>query len=168
VARSANRIRRCVPAEVPEICAIVNDAAQAYKGVIPADCWHEPYMPLDELKRQIAEGVVFWCCGEGAAIDGVMGIQDRGEVSLIRHAYVRTALRRTGIGETLLRYLEGTTDKPVLIGTWRAASWAIGFYEKNGYRLLEREETERLLRRYWSISQRQVETSVVLANAQWR
>ena len=100
--RSATRIRRCVPGDVPEICSIVNDAAQAYKGIIPADCWHEPYMPLDELKRQIAEGVAFWCSGEQGAIDGVMGIQDRGEVSLIRHAYVRTALRRTGIGETLL------------------------------------------------------------------
>ena len=165
--RSATRIRRSVPEDLPEICSIVNDAAQAYKGVIPADCWHEPYMPLDELKRQIVEGVVFWCSGEEGSIDGVMGIQDRGEVSLIRHAYVRTALRRTGIGETLLRHLEGTMDKPVLIGTWRAASWAIRFYEKNGYRLLEPAETARLLRRYWSISDRQIETSVVLADSRW-
>ena len=168
MAPSATRIRRCVPADLPEICSIVNDAAQAYKGVIPPDCWHEPYMPLEELKRRIAEGVVFWCSAEDSAINGVMGIQDRGEVSLIRHAYVRTALRRTGIGETLLRHLEGTTDKPVLIGTWRAASWAIRFYEKNGYRLLEPSETARLLRRYWSISDRQVETSVVLADSRWK
>jgi GNAT superfamily N-acetyltransferase len=168
VGGSATRIRRCVPADVPEICSIVNDAAQAYKGVIPADCWHEPYMPLDELNRQLAEGVVFWCSGQDGAMDGVMGIQDRGEVSLIRHAYVRTPQRRKGIGEMLLRYLEGTTDKPVLIGTWRAASWAIRFYEKNGYRLLEPAETASLLRRYWSISERQIETSVVLANSRWK
>jgi GNAT superfamily N-acetyltransferase len=168
VGGSGTRIRRCVPADVPEIFAIVNDAAQAYNGVIPADCWHEPYMPLDDLTRQIAEGVVFWCSGQDGAMDGVMGIQDRGEVSLIRHAYVRTPQRRKGIGEMLLRYLEGTTDKPVLIGTWRAASWAIRFYEKNGYRLLEPAETASLLRRYWSISERQIETSVVLANSRWK
>ena len=125
-------------------------------------------MPLDQLKREIGEGIAFWGYESGGTTLGMMGIQDRGEVSLIRHAYVQTAQRRKGIGEKLLKYLEGTTPKPILIGTWSAAAWAIRFYEKNGYRLLPRPEIERLLRKYWSISERQIETSVVLANARWR
>jgi len=143
--------------------AIINDAAQAYKGIIPGDRWHEPYMPLDELKAQIADGIVFSGCESGGKLVGVMGIQDKGEVVLIRHAYVRTSERRKGIGEKLLRHLAATTEKPVMIGTWRAAAWAIRFYEKNGYRLLPREEAEPLMRKYWGIPERQVETSVVLA-----
>ena len=160
-------IRPCGAADLPALFAIVNDAAQAYKGVIPADCWHEPYMPLEELKQQIREGVVFWGYESGGELAGVMGIQDRGEVSLIRHAYVKTAQRRGGIGEKLLRHLEGMTTKPILIGTWSAATWAIRFYEKNGYRLLSRAETDPLLRKHWRISDRQIETSIVLANARW-
>src|SRR6476659_6731383 len=111
--------------------AIINDAAQAYKGIIPADRWHEPYMPMDELKAQIADGIVFSGCESGGKLVGVMGIQDKGEVVLIRHAYVRSSERRKGIGEKLLRHLAATTEKPVMIGTWRAAAWAIRFYEKN-------------------------------------
>ena len=141
---------------------IINDAAQAYRGVIPADCWHEPYMPLEELQREIRGGVSFWGFDQGGELAGVMGIQDRGDVTLVRHAYVRTSERRKGIGEKLLAFLETLTDKPILIGTWAAASWAIRFYEKNGYRLLPRPEIERLLRKYWSIPERQLETSVVL------
>lgn len=143
--------------------SIINDAAQAYKGVIPADRWHEPYMPLAELEAQIAGGIVFSGCEANGRLLGVMGVQDKGEVTLIRHAYVRTSERRKGIGEKLLRHLEATTRKPVLIGTWADAAWAIRFYEKNGYRLQSRDETARLLRRYWSIPERQIETSVVLA-----
>ena len=143
--------------------AIINDAAQAYKGVIPADRWHEPYMPLEELKGQIGEGIVFSGCESEGRLVGVMGIQDKGEVTLIRHAYVRTSERRKGIGEKLLKHLEGTTAKPILIGTWHDAAWAIRFYEKNGYRVQSRDETARLLRKYWSIPERQIETSVVLA-----
>jgi GNAT superfamily N-acetyltransferase len=164
-------IRPCGEADLPALFSIVNDAAQAYKGVIPADCWHDPYMPLDELKRQIGDGIEFWGCEVGAEarrqLVGMMGIQDRGEVSLIRHAYVRTAHQRQGIGEKLLQHLEGMTAKPILIGTWSAAAWAIRFYEKNGYRVLSRPQTERVLRKYWSIPARQIETSVVLANARW-
>jgi GNAT superfamily N-acetyltransferase len=168
-------IRLCNVQDLPQIFSIINDAAQAYKGIIPADRWREPYMPLDELNEAIDQGIVFWGCGieaqaAGAAGDrlaGVMGIQDRGEVTLIRHAYVRTAERRKGIGEKLLKHLESTTAKPVLIGTWSAAAWAIRFYEKNGYRTLSRPETERVLRKYWSIPERQIETSVVLANPRW-
>ena len=165
---SANPIRPCGAADLPALFSIVNDAAQAYKGVIPADCWHEPYMPLEELKQEIRDGIAFWGYEEGGELVGVMGIQDRGEVSLIRHAYVQTAQRRKGIGEKLLTHLEGITAKPILIGTWSAAVWAIRFYEKNGYRTLSRPETERLLRKYWSIPERQIETSVVLANARWK
>ncbi|HUQ25668.1 MAG TPA: GNAT family N-acetyltransferase [Burkholderiales bacterium] len=143
--------------------SIINDGAQAYKGIIPADRWHEPYMPLEELEGQIADGIVFSGCESEGKLIGVMGIQDKGEVTLIRHAYVRTSERRKGIGERLLKHLESATAKPVLIGTWRDAAWAIRFYEKNGYRLQSRDETARLLRKYWSIPERQIETSVVLA-----
>lgn len=156
-------IRACTEADVPQMFAIINDAAQAYKGVIPADRWHEPYMPMAELKAQIADGIVFSGYEEDGALLGVMGIQDKGDVKLIRHAYVKTSARRNGIGEKLLKHLEATTSKPVLIGTWRDAAWAIRFYEKNGFRCQSREETARLLRKYWSIPERQIETSVVLA-----
>jgi N-acetylglutamate synthase-like GNAT family acetyltransferase len=161
-------IRPCGTADLPAIFSIVNDAAQAYRGIIPADRWHEPYMPLEELKQQIREGVEFWGCEAAGEIVGVMGIQDRGDVCLIRHAYVQTAHRRKGIGDQLLQHLEAMAAKPILIGTWSAAAWAIRFYEKNGYRLLARAEVDRLLRRYWTISERQIETSVVLANARWK
>lgn len=161
-------IRQCTRDELGAICAVINDAAQAYKGVIPQDRWHEPYMPLDELEQEIADGVKFWgyeLCGELA---GVMGIQDRGEVDLIRHAYVRTRDRNRGIGGELLRHLEAMTAKPILIGTWAASDWAIRFYQKHGYRVLDRAETERLLKKYWNIPERQVVTSVVLASPRWK
>ena len=147
--------------------SIINDAARAYQGVIPADRWHEPYMSLEELQAEIGRGISFSGCDSDGELVGVMGIQDRGDVTLIRHAYVRTDQRRKGIGEALLKELRATTSKPILIGTWTAASWAIRFYEKNGFRLLPRPEIERLLRRYWTIPERQIETSVVLADARW-
>ena len=165
---SAVTVRPCVATEVPAVFSIINDAAQAYKGVIPPDRWHDPYMPLAELEREIRDGIAFWGCESDGELVGVMGIQDRSEVTLIRHAYVRTAHRREGIGEKLLKHLERITPKPILIGTWSDAAWAIHFYEKNGYRILSRPETERLLRKYWSIPERQVETSVVLANSNWK
>ena len=165
---SATILRPCGTADLPALFSIVNDAAQAYRGVIPADCWHEPYMPMEELKQEIDDGISFWGYELDGELAGVMGIQDRGEVTLIRHAYVRTTHRRKGIGEKLLSQLEGVTAKPILIGTWSAAAWAIRFYEKNGYRLLSRSETERLLRKHWRIPERQIETSVVLANARWK
>ncbi|HZR09951.1 MAG TPA: GNAT family N-acetyltransferase [Myxococcales bacterium] len=165
---SSTPIRPCGPADVPAMFAIINDAARAYEGVIPADCWQEPYMPLAELTGEIREGVVFWGYESAGRLVGVMGIQHREDVTLIRHAYVQTAERGKGIGEKLLRHLEALTARPILIGTWRAAAWAIRFYEKNGYTILSRANTERLLRKYWSISDRQLETSVVLASARWR
>jgi GNAT superfamily N-acetyltransferase len=160
-------LRACTAADLDAILAVVNDAAQAYKGVIPADRWHEPYMARAELEREIAAGVRFWGWEEGGALAGVMGLQDRDEVDLIRHAYVRTRDRQRGIGARLLAHVERFSAKPILIGTWAAATWAIRFYRKHGYRVLAREETERLLRRYWSVPERQIATSVVLASARW-
>ena len=156
------RIRESRKRDVPTIFAIINDAAQAYRGVIPADCWHEPYMPQDELESEIAKGVVFWVAEENDRMLGVMGIQDRGEVALVRHAYVLTNLQRKGVGTKLLRHVERLTAKPVLIGTWADATWAIDFYRRNGFSLVTGKEKDALLRRFWSISARQVETSVVL------
>jgi len=160
-------IRICTDRDFDSILEIINDAAHAYKGVIPRDRWHEPYMPSTELRHEINEGVVFYGYEEGGVLIGVMGIQDRGDVSLIRHAYVRTSWRKHGIGTRLLDFLESTTPKPLLVGTWAAATWAIAFYQRNGYRLLPPEEKERLLRQYWTIPGRQVETSVVLAGPGW-
>jgi len=161
-------IRACTSGDVAAIFEIINDGAQAYRGIIPADCWHDPYMPMDELKEQIAQGIGFWGYEAHGKLAGVMGSQDRGEVTLIRHAYVRTAQRRKGIGERLLKHLEGMSAKPVLIGTWAAAGWAIDFYRKHGYRLLSTAEKNRVLPKYWKIPQRQIETSVVLANPAWK
>ena len=157
-------IRKCTDQDVETMLAVINDAAGAYRGIIPEDRWKEPYMPRGELTEEMAAGVEFY----GYAIDGellgLMGIQDRGEVTLMRHAYVRTSQRRQGIGSQLLSYLQQQTSKPILIGTWADADWAIRFYEKHGYRQVTRAEKNRLLQTYWSIPARQVETSVVLAN----
>jgi N-acetylglutamate synthase-like GNAT family acetyltransferase len=155
-------IRTCTSAEFETIYEIANDAAQAYKGIIPADRWHEPYMPHDELRNEIEDGVVFWGYEENGELLGVMGIQPVQDVTLIRHAYVRMARRRQGIGGKLLSHLCAMTSGLILIGTWADATWAIRFYEKHGFRLVSYEEKERLLRTYWSIPERQVETSVVL------
>lgn len=156
------QIREARKTDVPTIFAIVNDAAQRYRGVIPADCWHEPYMPREELESEIAKGVVFWVAEESGRVLGVMGIQDKGEVALVRHAYVRPDLQRKGVGTQLLRHVENLTSKRVLIGTWADATWAIDFYRRNGFTLVVGDEKDALLRKYWSIPARQVETSVVL------
>ena len=147
--------------------AIVNQAAQAYRGVIPADRWREPYMPPDELDSEIADGVIFWVAEEDGRLLGVMGIQDKGDVALVRHAYVAPTTQRKGVGTRLLRHVEGLTGKPVLIGTWAAASWAIEFYRRNGFTVVSNRDKDSLLRRYWSIPARQIETSVVLADRRW-
>ena len=160
-------IRGAEPRDHAAMLAIINAAAQRYKGVIPEDRWHEPYMPREEFESEIARGVVFWVVEEGGRLHGVMGIQDKGDVALVRHAYVARAMQRKGVGRRLLRHLESLTDKPVLIGTWAAASWAIDFYVRNGFTVVSRDEKERLLRKYWSIPDRQIETSVVLADRRW-
>jgi GNAT superfamily N-acetyltransferase len=149
------------------ILAVVNEAAHAYKAVIPADRWHEPYMPPDELTRELAAGVAFAGVDEHGGLAGVMGSQPVKDVTLIRHAYVRSGRQRSGVGSALLAHLLTRTERPVLIGTWAAARWAIRFYEKHGFKVVTPEEKERLLRRYWTIPDRQIETSVVLADPRW-
>lgn len=156
-------IRCCTEPDFEAIYQIVNDAAIAYKGIIPADRWREPYMPRAELRHEIDAGVRFWGIVDEGQLAGVMGIQDVLDVTLIRHAYVRSALRGRGIGGRLLEHLVTLTDRPLLVGTWAAATWAIRFYERHGFRLVSAEEKGRLLRKYWSIPERQVETSVVMA-----
>src|SRR3954464_867909 len=129
-------IERCTHSDINEIYQIINDAASAYKGIIPEDRWHEPYMPLEELMAQIDQGVEFWGYMESGMMLGVMGIQDRGDVTLIRHAYIRNIARNKGIGSKLLTHLRDLTNKPILIGTWADATWAIAFYQKHGFTLL--------------------------------
>jgi N-acetylglutamate synthase-like GNAT family acetyltransferase len=160
-------IRRSADGDLPAMLAIINDAAIAYRGVIPTDRWHEPYMPAEELAKEIADGVVFWVAEHEGQLSAVMGIQDKGDVVLVRHAYVASTTQRTGVGTTMLRHVEKLTDKPILIGTWASASWAVDFYVRNGFALLPTNESSRLLKTYWSIPARQLETSVVLANGRW-
>ncbi len=164
IAGKPNVIRQCRSDEFEMIGEIINDGARAYRGVIPEDRWHEPYMSTEELAGQIDEGVVFWGSEDNGRLVGVMGIQDVQDVTLIRHAYVRTAFRNQGIGSSLLKHLCSLTSRPLLVGTWAAAFWAIAFYEKHGFRKVSTAEKDRLLRKYWSIPERQVETSVVLAD----
>ncbi|HMD76469.1 MAG TPA: GNAT family N-acetyltransferase [Terracidiphilus sp.] len=161
-------IRCCNEQDFELIWNIVNDGAQAYKGIIPADRWKEPYMSREELRHEIEEGVAFWGCGENGSLAGVMGIQAVQDVTLIRHAYVRTASQRNGIGASLLSHLQEQTSRPVLIGTWADAVWAIRFYEKFGYQKVGPAEKDRLLKKYWTVPERQIETSVVLADGKWR
>ncbi len=149
------------------IYSIINDAARAYQGVIPEDRWKEPYMSSTELQRELDEGVVFWGYEENGALVGVMGIQHVQDVTLIRHAYVRTSRQKQGLGGQLLSALRAQTTRPMLVGTWEAATWAIHFYEKRGFRLVSPARKGELLRKYWSIAERQVETSVVLADERW-
>jgi N-acetylglutamate synthase-like GNAT family acetyltransferase len=157
-------IRKGTDKDFNEIYTIINDAAIAYKGAIPPDRWHEPYMTKEELNAEIQDGVQFSCYVDDQEILGVMGIQDKGDVKLIRHAYVRTKQRQKGIGTLLLQELINNSTKPILIGTWRAADWAIRFYEKRGFCLVDEDEKNRLLKKYWTIPDRQVETSVVLVD----
>jgi len=161
-------IIKCAEKDIDMIYEIVNDAAQAYNGNIPSDRWHEPYMPKDELKHEIGAGVVFWGYSEDGQLLGVMGLQNVKDVTLIRHAYVRTAYRSKGIGGKLLKRLLTLTNRPTLVGTWSGAWWAVKFYEKHGYRLVTPKEKDALLKKYWKIPERQIETSVVLADAKWR
>ena len=154
-------IRRCREDELAAIGAIVNAAAVVYRGVIPDDRWYEPYMSASELEGEVAAGVEFWGYEDGGALVGVMGIQPVLDVTLIRHAYVTPGTQGRGIGGSLLEALEARGSRQVLVGTWAAAAWAIRFYERHGFVAVEDPST--LLRRYWSIPERQIETSVVLA-----
>lgn len=158
-------IRPCADSDFQTIEAIINEAAQAYRGVIPPDCWHEPYMTGAALRREIEAGVKFFGWDESGTLVGVMGIQDVRDVTLIRHAYTRTAHQGRGIGSALLRFLAPRATRPLLVGTWAAADWAIRFYERHGFRLVPLAEKDRLLDAYWSIPARQRDTSVVLSVA---
>lgn len=161
-------IRPCSHSDFDAILNIINDGAQAYKGIIPADRWAEPYMSREELQRQINEGVTFYGFEESGTLAAVMGIQNVQDVTLIRHAYVRTSNQKRGLGALLLSHLRGLTKAPILIGTWSDATWAIRFYEKHGFQTVSPAEKDRLLRKYWIIPERQIATSVVLADANWR
>lgn len=157
-------IRRCGAGERDEILAIVNAAAEAYRGVIPEDRWHEPYMPGEELDSEIAAGVEFWGYEDDGTLLGVMGVQQVRDVDLIRHAYVVPKSQGRGIGGALLEHLLASAPRPILVGTWAAAEWAIRFYERYGFEYVGSERTAELLREYWDIPERQIETSVVLAH----
>ena len=160
-------IRLCTEGDIDTIYDIINDSARAYEGHIPTDRYSQPYMARDKLMSEIADGVVFHGYEQDGRLVAVMGIQDKGAVTLIRHAYTRTERRGRGIGTRLLQHLLDTTTKPVLIGTWREASWAIAFYQKFRFRVVGEELKDRLLREYWTIPERQVETSVVLADERY-
>jgi len=157
-------IRPCNVADLDQVLSIVNDGAGAYRGIIPEDRWKEPYMSADELRHEIADGVSFSGAEKGGSLVGVMGVQPVDNVILIRHAYVRTNLQHRGIGSELLAHLIDYAPRPVLIGTWKAARWAVRFYEKHDFCLVDDGEKNRLLRHYWDIPDRQVETSVVMAD----
>jgi GNAT superfamily N-acetyltransferase len=157
-------IRECVGEDFPAMLAIINAAAEAYRGVIPHDCWHEPYMPSDELRAEIAAGVTFSGYESDGALRGVMGLQHVRDVDLIRHAYVLPDDQRRGIGSALLRDLRRQSKRRMLVGTWAAATWAVDFYQRHRFVLVTPAAKTTLLQTYWTISDRQIETSVVLAN----
>ncbi len=161
-------IRVCEQQDFDAIWTIINEASEAYRGVIPPDRLRNPYMSRDELLHEIEAGVTFWGYTDEGELSGVMGIQDVHDVTLIRHAYVRMLSQKRGIGALLLAHLRELTARPVLIGTWADAEWAIRFYRRHGFEKVSHAEKERLLRRYWDIPERQIETSVVLADARWR
>jgi GNAT superfamily N-acetyltransferase len=161
-------IRCCDPRDFESIWVIINDGAQAYKGIIPADRWTEPYMSREKLQHEIDDGVVFWGYEDAGSLVAVMGIQQVQDVTLIRHAYVRTTSQKQGIGALLLSQLRNMANNPVLIGTWADAAWAIRFYERYGFQVVTPDEKQRLLKKYWTIPERQIETSVVLADPMWQ
>lgn len=161
-------IRLCNDRDFDQVWTIINDGAQAYKGIIPADRWAEPYMPREKLQHEIDAGVLFSGYEENGVLLAVMGIQPVQDVTLIRHAYVRTDSQKRGIGALLLAHLRKLAPNPVLIGTWADAVWAIRFYESHGFCIVDPQTKNRLLKKYWTIPERQVETSVVLADARWK
>lgn len=155
-------LRDCRADDVPVILEMINAAAEAYRGVIPADCFHEPYMTAEYLREEIERGVTFLGCEVDGALVGVMGLQNVRDVDLIRHAYVRPAAQGAGVGAALIAALLQKSTRPMLVGTWAAAHWAIRFYERNGFVRVPPARAEQLLVQYWNIGARQIETSVVL------
>jgi GNAT superfamily N-acetyltransferase len=166
-------IRPCTPDDFGEILTIINDGARAYQGIIPNDRWNDPYMSREHLQHEIDSGVVFYGSygsqdSASETLAGVMGIQHIQDVTLIRHAYVRTTSQKQGIGAFLLSHLRELTDRPILIGTWSDARWAIRFYERHGFHIVDSVQKTHLLKKYWTVPDRQIETSVVLADTRWR
>lgn len=161
-------IRSCTPADFNAMLAIINDAAMAYRGVIPEDCWRDPYMQAGDLTREMAADIRFAGYEHAGTLIGVTGTQPVQDVTLIRHAYVSTRAQRQGVGAALLQHLRARTDRPILIGTWAAAKWAIRFYEKQGFRVIEGAKKNALLKKYWTVPDRQIDASVVLADARWQ
>jgi GNAT superfamily N-acetyltransferase len=157
-------IRRCDNEDLETLLAIINSAAQAYRGVIPADRWHDPYMSLAGLREEIASGVAFSGFEIDGKLVGVMGVQPVRDVDLIRHAYVLPNHQRQGVGAALIEHLQCRSTRRMLVGTWAAAGWAIDFYRRHGFELVAPKLEAELLSTYWSIPARQIETSVVLAN----
>lgn len=156
-------IRELSSSDIDSILQVINDSAQAYRNVIPPDLWKEPYMSIEELKKEIDSGVKFYGWFEKDRLVGVMGLQRVKDKTLIRHSYVMREYQRKGIGGKLLEYLKNLAEtSEILVGTWEAAKWAIEFYEKHGFKLVSRKDKDRLLREYWNIPERQIETSVVL------
>ena len=160
-------IRQCDHDDFERIKSVINESACAYKGVIPDDCWKQPYMSREDLRDEINDGVQFWGYEEDGELIGVIGFQYIQGAALIRHAYVRTSKQNHGIGGKLLSFLQDQTTRPLLVGTWADAVWAVRFYEKHGFQVVSAQEKDRLLRKYWSIPDRQIETSVVLADQKW-
>jgi GNAT superfamily N-acetyltransferase len=161
-------IRLCDDRDLELIWAIINDGAQAYKGIIPVDRWREPYMSWEQLRHEVEEGVMFWGYEDAGTLVGVMGRQHVQDVTLIRHAYVRTINQKRGIGARLLAHLRELASGPVLVGTWADAVWAVRFYETHGFQTVGSQQKDRLLKKYWTIPDRQIETSVVLINQKWK
>jgi GNAT superfamily N-acetyltransferase len=157
-------VRPCRKDERLVISEIINAAAEAYRGVIPPDRWHDPYMSLPELDSEISAGVAFWAYASEGDVIGVMGIQRVRDVDLIRHAYVRPGNQRRGIGAALISHIRSMSSRQMLVGTWAAAAWAIAFYQRHGFEPVSAEQKTALLKTYWTIPERQIETSVVLAN----
>jgi GNAT superfamily N-acetyltransferase len=157
-------LRPCKDSDFDALLSIINDGATAYRGIIPEDRWTTPYMSADKLRYELHTGISFSCVESGGGLVGAMGSQQVDDALLIRHAYVLTACQRHGFGSELLVGLVEHAPWPVLIGTWKAAHWAIRFYEKHNFNLIEGDEKDRLLDRYWRIPARQVETSVVMAD----
>jgi N-acetylglutamate synthase-like GNAT family acetyltransferase len=160
-------IRRCEKSDFEMIWAIINEGAKSYIGHVPPDCLGDPYMSRDELQHEITAGVQFWGCEEEGILTAVMGLQDVFDVTLIRHAYVKPTRQKQGVGSEMLSYLRTMASGPILIGTWAAATWAIQFYERHGFKKVEAEDKEGLLRTYWNIPEQQIEISVVLADQRW-
>jgi GNAT superfamily N-acetyltransferase len=160
-------VRRCRKDERSVISGIINAASEAYRGVIPPDRWHDPYMSLLELDSEISAGVAFWAYDSEGEVIGVMGIQPVRDVDLIRHAYVRPGNQRRGVGTALISHIRSMSPRQMLVGTWAAATWAIAFYQRHGFELVSAAQKTSLLETYWTISERQIETSVVLAHPAW-